>query len=289
MRMALLAAGALLALAAPALADEPAARIAPSWDEGLAEARRRNIPVLVILQKDGAQPFVKHLQQPAFAQFLDDRAVVIVGHRPGGHQPAKRVDRREGREVEYCPLYLSIPCSVHDAIYNDDSGRFDYAELPAAFICRPDGRASLSGVERMAPPAIMTKIDEAQAALGEGTFRSEAERLERKLQKGDEKLAEGKLGAARKATRRSSRAPASRSCAPPARSASRGSTPARSSSSRRPARARARPGATPCTGSSARCAAGRRGSARPRCCASSRASSGPPAPRGARPGSARDA
>lgn len=195
MRKALYAAGAVLALAAPALADET--RIAASWDEGLAEAQRRNVPILVILQKEEAQPFVKNLQQAAFAQFLNDRAVVIVGHRPNGHQPAKRVDR-DKQEVEFCPLYLSIQCSVHDAIYNDYAGRFDYAELPAAFICRPDGRTSQSGIERMGPPAIMEKINEAQAALGEGTFRSELDRLERKLQKGDEKLADGKLGPARK-------------------------------------------------------------------------------------------
>lgn len=196
MRWTLIAAGAVLALAGSALADET--RIAASWDEGLAEAARRNVPVVVILQKDGAQPFVNHLQQPAFAQFLNDRAVVLVGHRPGGHEPAKRVDRREKREVEYCPLYLTIECRVHDEIYNTYAGRFDYQDLPAVFICRPDGRASQSGVERMAPPAIMEKINEAQAALGEGIFFSEVDRLERKLQKGDEKLADGKLGPARK-------------------------------------------------------------------------------------------
>ncbi len=196
MRIAMIAAGALVALATSARAE--GTRIAATWDEGLAEAQRRNVPILVVLQKDGAQPFVNHLQQPAFAQFLDDRAVVLVGHRPGGHEPARRVDRRERREVEYCPLYLSIACAAHDEVYNTYAGRFDYQDLPAAFICKPDGRASVDGVERLAPPAIMEKINEAQAALGEGIFFSEVERLERKLQKGDEKLADGKLGAARK-------------------------------------------------------------------------------------------
>ena len=196
MRGALIAASALLALCAPAQADET--RIAASWDEGLAEAQRRNVPIVVILQKDGAQPFVNLLQQPALAQPLGDRAVVIVGHRPGGHEPARRVDRRERREVEYCPLYLTIECRSHDEVYNTYAGRFDYEELPAAFVCRPDGRAVVSGVERLAPPAIMEKVNETQVALGEGVFRSEVERLERKLLKGDEKLADGKQGPARK-------------------------------------------------------------------------------------------
>lgn len=188
--------GLLLALAPAAQADE--VRVAATWDDGLAEAQRRNVPVLVVLQRDGRQPFVQHFQQPAFAQFLNDRAVVIVGHQRGGHEPVKRVDRRERREVDACPLYGAVECKAHEEVFERYAGRFDYTDLPAAFICRPDGRAALDGVERMAPAAIMQKLGEAQTGLGEGLFASEIERLERKLQKGDEKLQEGKLGAARK-------------------------------------------------------------------------------------------
>lgn len=197
MRLALIAAAALLVSAASAHADD--ARIALSWEEGLEEATRRNVPILVILQKDGgAMPFQNHLRQPAFVTHLNDRAVVIVGHRPNGHEAAKRADPRTKTEVEYCPVYPSIECSVHNTMYDMYAGRFDYAELPAAFICRPDGTMILDKVERMAPPVITGKIDDAQSQLGEGIFFSEIERLERKLSKGDEKLTEGKLGAARK-------------------------------------------------------------------------------------------
>lgn len=198
MRLALVASAvALLFSAVPARADD--ARIALSWEEGLEEATRRNVPILVILQKDGAaMPFQGHLRQAAFASFLNDRAVVIVGHRANGHEPSKRIDARAKTEVEYCPVYPSIECSVHNTMYDMYAGRFDYAELPAAFICRPDGTAVLDKVERLGPPAIIEKINDAQSMLGEGIFFSEIDRLERKLQKGDEKLADGKLGPARR-------------------------------------------------------------------------------------------
>jgi hypothetical protein len=197
--LALLAPAARRAVAAPG-PQGPGVRIAASWDEGLAEAARRNVPIFVVLQKDGAAPFAQTFQQPAFAQFLNDRCVVLVGHRPNGHQPAKRVEGRgaDRHEVEYCPVYLTIPCAVHDAIYNDYAGRFDYKDLPAAFICRPDGHVMFDKVEAMGPPAIQQKVAEAQATLGEGVFGSELDRLEHKLGKGDEKLAQGHLQSARK-------------------------------------------------------------------------------------------
>jgi PAS domain-containing protein len=198
MRLALVAVVvASLSSAASARADD--ARIALSWEEGLAEATRRNVPILVILQKDGAaMPFQGHLRQAAFVSFLNDRAVLLVGHRPNGHEPAKRADPRTKTEVEYCPVYPSIECSVHNTMYDSYAGRFDYTDLPAAFICRPDGTMILDKIERMGTPVITEKINDAQSQLGEGIFFSEIERLERKLQKGDEKLADGKLGPARK-------------------------------------------------------------------------------------------
>mgnify|MGYP000198940690 CR=1 FL=1 len=117
MRLALFAtAVALLSSAMSARADE--ARIAPTWEEGIEEATRRNVPILVILQKDGApMPFQGHLRQAAFVGFVNDRCVVIVGHRGGGHEPSKRVER-DKTEVEYCPIYPSIQCSVHNTMYD---------------------------------------------------------------------------------------------------------------------------------------------------------------------------
>jgi hypothetical protein len=195
MRRALAFAGLLAAAALGAPPPPPELTIF-GWDAGLEEARRRNVPVVVVLQKDGSTSFP--LTNPAVAGPLADRAVVIVGHRPGGHQPAKRVDKKEKKEVEYCPTYPSIACSVHDFVYNNYAGRYDYKDLPAAFICDKEGKAVESGVEKLGPPAIVQKLEAVQQKLGPGVFRSEIDKLERTLQKGDEKLADEKLAAARR-------------------------------------------------------------------------------------------
>jgi hypothetical protein len=50
MRMLTLAAVALAAL--PALADRPECRWSKSWDEALAEAKERNVPIMVTFHKD---------------------------------------------------------------------------------------------------------------------------------------------------------------------------------------------------------------------------------------------
>ena len=196
MRQALLASALALVLAGAARA-QGGPIIANTWDEGLAESARRNVPILVIIQKEGAAPFARMLTQGAFAQFVRDRVIVIVAHRPGGHEPAKRVEK-DKTETEYCPVYPGIRCQTHDDIYNTYAGRYDYKDMPAAFICRPDGRAILDGIEKLGAPAIQQKLEDAQTQLGEGVFMSEIDRLERKLLKGDEKLGDGKLGPARK-------------------------------------------------------------------------------------------
>ena len=198
MRLPVVGALALALLPLQVARAGDAVKIAASWDEGVAEATRRNVPLLVVIQTEKAMPFVRMMAQPAFAQTLNDRCIVIVAHRPGGHEPAKRVDPKEKVEVEYCPHYAGIQCSTHETIWNVYSGRYEFKEPPAAFICRPDGTAILSGIERMGAPAIGEKLNDAQTQLGEGVFQSEIDRLERKLQKGDEKLGDGKLGPARK-------------------------------------------------------------------------------------------
>lgn len=189
---------AALALAAPSAGGEGWARLAPTWDEALAEAARRNVPLLVILESNDGAPFVRLLQNPQLAAALDEKAIVLVGYRGGDHAPEKRVDRREKREVEVCPVYPQLTCAQHTAVYDTYAGRFDYEKLPAAFICRPNGQVILDKVEALGAAQIIQKLDDAQAGLGGGVFRSELDRQERKLQKGDEKLEEGKLAAARR-------------------------------------------------------------------------------------------
>lgn len=192
-----LALAILVGLADVARADEQA-RIAPSWEEGFAEAVRRNVPVVVLLQSDADNVFVRLLSLPALANVLNDQAILLVGHRGGDHEPAKRVDKKTKTEVAYCPIYPQYTCDQHRDVYDNHAGGFDYTKLPAGFICRPDGTTLTDKLESLGAPQIAQKIQDAQVGLGEGVNRSEIDRLERKLAKGDEKLADQKLAAARR-------------------------------------------------------------------------------------------
>lgn len=77
-------------------------------------------------------------------------------------------------------------CDQHRDVYDNHAGGFDYTKLPAGFICRPDGTTLTDKLESLGAPQIAQKIQDAQVGLGEGVSRSEIDRLERKLVKGDE-------------------------------------------------------------------------------------------------------
>ena len=87
---------------------------------------------------------------------------------------------------------------MHKKFYDEYAGHFDYEELPAGFILRPNKSKADDGVAALSAKMVMKKIDEAQFALGEGVFASEIARLQKKLKKGDDYLAKAKFKAARK-------------------------------------------------------------------------------------------
>lgn len=183
-------------LAAPS-ARAQQVELAPSWEDGFKEATDRNVPVLVLIGRDGHAPWVDFFQQPAFAKFCWDRVVVLIAHKGGGHQPETKVDPKTKEETKVCPLYPGLTCAQHLAVYEAHAGSWDYKDEPFGVICRPNGTTALEGVACSSVKAMMEKLDEAQTGLGEGVFRSDLTKLEKKLEKGDEKLADGKLKAAR--------------------------------------------------------------------------------------------
>ncbi|RMG10802.1 MAG: hypothetical protein D6731_16745 [Planctomycetota bacterium] len=172
--------------------------LATDWDATFEAAKQRNVPVLFLLGRDGKTPWTAWFENPKLANYLADRVLVIVGHRGGGHAPAKHRDPKTGEEVERCPVYPQLTCSVHKRFYDEKAGYFDYEELPAGFLLRPDGKQAAAGVAALSAKALQQKIEEVQFALGEGVFASEIARLERGLAKGDAYLAKGKFKAARK-------------------------------------------------------------------------------------------
>jgi hypothetical protein len=124
--------------------------------------------------------------------------LILIAHRGGEHEPVKQVDPRTKSEKEVCPIYPQLTCDIHKGFYDEKAGHFDYEELPAGFILRPDGSKALDKIEGLGAKALMKKISEAQFALGEGVFASEIARLEKKLKKGDAFLAKAKFKSARK-------------------------------------------------------------------------------------------
>jgi hypothetical protein len=121
----------------------------------------------------------------------------LVGHRGGSHEPETKLDPRTKKQVEVCPVYgMAIACEVHRAFFNDYAGHYDYSDLPAGFILRPNKKMIVGGIGSLAGKKLMAKIDEAQFGLGEGVFASEIASLEKKLAKGDKKLEKNKFKAA---------------------------------------------------------------------------------------------
>jgi len=167
------------------------------WDEAFEEAKRRNVPVLVAIGKDG-KDWSSQFKREFLFRFLNDRVIVLVAHRGGEHQPETRVDPKTKETSEFCPLYPAITCAVHAQIYTDKSGLWDWEEAPYLVICRPDGSTHLEKAGGKGPKGLMEKLEEAQFSLGEGVFASDLTRLEKKLAQGDEKREKGMLKGALK-------------------------------------------------------------------------------------------
>lgn len=189
MRAAALTAALLLA-ASPAVAQT---RIAESWEAAVEEATARNVPILIGLSKEKNCPYATLFKSGDVAGLLNDRVLVLIGHRPGEHEPVEQVDPKTREKRLVCPLFPQITCEVHETIYNDRAGYFDYDTLPAAFLLSPSGDVMIKGMERVGVKQLVAKLEEAQKQLGVGVFGSEIARLERKLEKGDKKADKGHL------------------------------------------------------------------------------------------------
>jgi hypothetical protein len=130
---------------------------------------------------------VSVLQNQIFAdyQFM----VAAVSHRTKTHKPEKRVDPKTKEETERCPLYPSIPCSVHE---NLSVPGLDYEGTPATFILDPEGKVIFGDKEMQAAfsaGATVKKLEEAQKRLGPGLARALYDKLLKDLAEIDADLA----------------------------------------------------------------------------------------------------
>jgi hypothetical protein len=99
---------------------EPAAtlRLAKSWDEALAEALRRKVPIFLSLQFDTCGQCDRTRAQlfadPRFVAYCNERMVVAVGHKPGHAEDDPHPENADGS----CPLYAGLACWQHHALFD---------------------------------------------------------------------------------------------------------------------------------------------------------------------------
>ena len=90
---------ALSALSFPSVAVAQT-KLASDWDEAFEEATRRNVPVLFLLGRDTKAPWAQWMTVPAIAKYMNDRVLILVGHRGGSHEPETKLDPRTKKQVE---------------------------------------------------------------------------------------------------------------------------------------------------------------------------------------------
>lgn len=129
---------------------------------------------------------------PVFVNHITEFAVAVVGHSEA-HTMVTRTDPRTGQQVQRCPNYGSIPCSVHQQSMQGARSHFEFRGVPASFVCDSSG-AQLDQVQGGAPQQFIDALNRAQQRIGRRpVLGSQIARIERDLLRGDAKMAEGKF------------------------------------------------------------------------------------------------
>ncbi len=119
-------------------------RLATGWEEAVAEAGKRNVPILLSLQFDTCgqcdRTRAQLFRDPRFVAYCNEHIVVAVGHKPGHAEGDPHPENADGT----CPLYLGLQCWQHEAVFNRALpviGRFEVS--PGNFVLAPDGKTIL--------------------------------------------------------------------------------------------------------------------------------------------------
>ena len=96
----------------------PRLKLAVRWEDAVAEARRRNVPIFLSLQFDTCgqcdRTRAQMFRDPRFIAYCNQHLVVAVGHKAGD---ALEDPHPEGPD-EACPFYPGLECWEHEAIFN---------------------------------------------------------------------------------------------------------------------------------------------------------------------------
>ncbi len=144
------------------------------YDAALDEAKRRNVPILVVMEKDGATSSAAR----GLSRLLQKMVVTLPAHQEMTHgtHKLKVRDRETGRIVErdMCALYRTVQCDEHSKIYLrlwQMGGEFSKTStVPACFLLDSDGEilASPKNIDAQESGSLKAAIDRAQKKLGKG-------------------------------------------------------------------------------------------------------------------------
>ncbi len=132
-------------------AAAPTLKLARTWEGAVKEARRRGVPIFLSLQFDTCGQCDRTRAQlfldPRFVAYCNKHLVVAIGHKPA---PNAVMEEHAENEDGTCPLYPSLECVDHHAIYNRAImvvGRFVIS--PGNFVLDPNGAVKGAGAKSM--------------------------------------------------------------------------------------------------------------------------------------------
>jgi formylglycine-generating enzyme required for sulfatase activity len=98
--------------------ERPVLRLAKSFDEAIAEARSRNVPVFLSLLLDTCgqcdRTVAQCFRDPRFVRYCNEHLVVVLGHQPGDALDRPHPPRPDGA----CPLHAGLTCREHMDLFS---------------------------------------------------------------------------------------------------------------------------------------------------------------------------
>ena len=134
---------------------------------------------------------------PMFVNYVSENAVAAVGHTEG-HTEVERVDPQTGQKSKVCPNYNTIPCSAHQAVYQQSRNAFNFSGVPSSFVCDSSGKELFKDCDG-SPQQVIDALTKAQQQIGKKPVTgSMLQKMERDLWKGDAEARKAKFAAALK-------------------------------------------------------------------------------------------
>ncbi len=128
----------------------PVLRVATDFDAGVAEAKKRRVPIFLTLLIDTCgqcdRTRAQLFRDPRFVAYCNANLVVILGHDPGDAFEDPHPPGEDGA----CPLYPGLTCTQHLKTFGRGVGvvgRFDVS--PGNFVLHPDRVARDAGAKAL--------------------------------------------------------------------------------------------------------------------------------------------